>query len=93
MTELRMSMCVVLAALVLVVTATAEAQVGRRQTVLDPNVANEKELAGVPQLNATLVKGILDRRPFLSMTDLDVFLKPSLSDQQRTDLYAACSSR
>jgi DNA uptake protein ComE-like DNA-binding protein len=90
MTEKRMSAWVVLAVpvlVILVVATTAEAQVGRRQTVLDPNVASEKELLGVPQLNATLVKGILDRRPFLSMTDLDAFLKPSLSDQQRTDLY------
>lgn len=87
MTGFRFSTSVVLLAVVLGVSAVAEAQVGRRQTVLDPNIGSEKELLSLPHLNATLVKGILDRRPFLSMSDLDAFLRPSLNDQQRTDLY------
>lgn len=87
MTGFRFSTSVVLLAALLGVTAVAEAQVGRRQTVLDPNIASEKELLSLPHLNATLVKGILGRRPFLSMTDLDAFLRPSLNDRQRTDLY------
>ena len=87
MTGCRFSATVVLAAIVLSVAATPQAQVGRRQTVLDPNVATEKELLSLPHLNATLARGIVARRPFLSMTSLDAFLRPSLNDQQRTDLY------
>lgn len=83
----RMSRWVGLAALVVGVTAVGEAQMGRRQRVLDSNIASEKELLALPHLDAGLVRGILDRRPFLKMADLDAFLRSSLSDQQRTDLY------
>ena len=86
MTPLRIATCA-LTAVVSAAAAIAEAQVGKRQTVLDPNVAGEKELLALPHLNATLAKGLLGRRPFLSMTDLDAFLKPSLNDQQRAELY------
>jgi DNA uptake protein ComE-like DNA-binding protein len=86
MTPLRIATCA-LTAVVFAAGAIAEAQVGKRQTVLDPNVAGEKELLGLPHLNATLAKGLLGRRPFLSMADLDAFLKPSLNDQQRAELY------
>ena len=87
MTRVRICTRTALAVLLIGATATAHAQVGRRQTVLDPNIASEKELLALPHLNASLVKRILERRPFLSMTDLDAFLKPSVSDQQRRDLY------
>ena len=87
MTRVRICTRTALAVLLIAATATAHAQVGRRQTVLDPNIASEKELLALPHLNASLVKRILERRPFLSMTDLDAFLKPSVSDQQRRDLY------
>ena len=86
MTRFRVPVCV-LAAIVLGVVASAEAQVGRRQNVVDPNIASEQALLALPHLNATLVKGILARRPFLSMTELDASLRPSLNDQQRGELY------
>jgi len=69
------------------VAAIAEAQVGRRQALLDPNIAIEKELFSVPHLNGTLVRGILERRPFLSMTELDAFLRPSLRPEQLLQVY------
>jgi DNA uptake protein ComE-like DNA-binding protein len=87
MTRRRLQRFAVSTALIVACTAVTHAQVGRRQAVLDPNIATEKELLALPHLNATLVKGILDRRPFLSMTDLDTFLRSSLNDQQRSDLY------
>jgi DNA uptake protein ComE-like DNA-binding protein len=74
-------------ALTTALVSDAAAQVGRRQTVLDPNVASEKELLSLPQLDATLVKSLMGRRPFLSMSDLDAFLRPMLNDQQRSELY------
>lgn len=88
MTDLRISTCVVLAATAFAIGASVlEAQVGRRQAVLDPNIATEKELLALPHLDATIVKTILDRRPFLSMAETDKFLSQSLNQQQRTELY------
>jgi len=77
------------AAILLVSVGTmANAQVGRSQGLVEPNLAGEKELLALPHLNASLVKGIMDRRPFLSMTELNTFLGQSLSQQQRAELYA-----
>ncbi len=63
------------------------AQVGSSKGLVEPNLAGEKELLALPHLNATIVKGIIERRPFLNMTELNTFLSQSLSQQQRTELY------
>ena len=78
-----------IAALGLVVTlpAVAHGQVGRRLDVLDANTAPEKQLLGVPGLTPALTKSILERRPFLTATDLDMVLAQTLSREQRTDVY------
>jgi DNA uptake protein ComE-like DNA-binding protein len=71
-------------------TSGVEGQTGRRQgqpALTDPNIAGEKELLSLPHLNATIVKGIMERRPFLSMTDLNAFLSQSLNQQQLKELY------
>jgi DNA uptake protein ComE-like DNA-binding protein len=65
-----------------------EAQIGRQQGLIDPNIAAEKDLLALPHLNATIVKGLIERRPFLSMTDLNAFLSASLKKEQLTELYA-----
>ena len=67
-------------------SAATQAQAGRRGDVLDANTASEKQLLGLPALTPAVVKTILDRRPFLTMTDLDAVLAP-LSAEQRTALY------
>jgi DNA uptake protein ComE-like DNA-binding protein len=64
-----------------------EAQTGRRQDVVDPNVATEKELQALPHITAALTKTILDGRPFLNMTALDAVLAKSLQRPQLTELY------
>lgn len=74
-------------ALVLLTTSLLFAQLGKQQGLLDPNVAGEKELLALPHLNVTLVKSILDRRPFLSILELDTLLSTSLTKEQRTELY------
>ena len=66
---------------------TVDAQSGRRQEVIDPNVATEKELAALPHLTPPLVKSILDGRPFTNMTELDAMLAKSLKRPQLTELY------
>jgi len=65
----------------------AYAQLGRQQGLVEPNMATEQELSALPHMNAALVKGILERRPFLSMKELDAFLAASLSKEQLTELY------
>ena len=66
---------------------SALAQLGRQQGLVEPNTASEQQLQSLPGLNATLVKGVLERRPFLSMQALDSFLSESLNEQQRDELY------
>jgi len=74
--------------LALATADSVQAQVGRSQGQVDPNLAGEKELLALPHLNPTIVKGILERRPFLSMTDLNAFLSQSLKKERLTELYA-----
>ena len=75
------------AAWILSVAASLPAQVGRRQGMIEPNVADEKELMKLPALNAALVKGIVERRPFANMMDLHKFLSQSLDGKQLSELY------
>ncbi len=78
-----------LASLLLALTlATAtQAQLGRQQGLLDPNVAPEKDLTGLPHLNGDLAKQIVAQRPLLSITNLNALLAKSLKPEQLTELY------
>ena len=67
--------------------AGANSQAGRRGDALDANTASERQLLSVPGLTPALVKGILERRSFLTMTDFDTLVGQSLSREQRTELY------
>lgn len=62
-------------------------QVGKAQSIIDPNIAGEKELAALPHMNATLAQSLMKRRPFLSMTDFNAFLSQSLKAPQLAELY------
>ena len=66
----------------------AQAQVGNNDSVLNPNLAGEGELAGVAHLDGGLVDSIVDGRPFASALELDAVLSGSLSEEQRADVYA-----
>jgi len=79
----------VIAALALLAAFTGElnAQLGRQQGLIDPNVAPEKDLLALPHLNAELVKEIMAQRPFLSITNFDALLGKSLKKEQITELY------
>jgi len=66
---------------------TADAQVGKSPSLLDPNLATEQQLAGVPHLTPALIKRIMDQRPFLSMTDLNAVLSPTLGKAQLAEVY------
>ena len=56
--------------------------------VLNPNLAGEAELLALPHLNAALVQGIQDQRPFLNMTALHAVVGEALSEGQADELYA-----
>ena len=50
------------------------AQVGKSVTIVDANIASEKELTGLPHLTPALVKSVIGARPFPSITELDALL-------------------
>ena len=66
--------------------SSLDAQVGKRQNVLDANTASDKELLALPHMTPALAKTIIDRRPFASIKELDAVLQP-LSAPQRAELY------
>ena len=76
-----------LTGLIFVSALLLNAQVGNNNGVLNPNRATEEELSQLSHLNPELVKGILERRPFLSALDLNAYLSQSLSAEQLTELY------
>jgi DNA uptake protein ComE-like DNA-binding protein len=66
--------------------ANTTAQVGKG--LLDPNSASEKDLLALPHMNATIVKGVVERRPFMTMADLNKFLTDQgLTKPQLTELF------
>ena len=67
-------------------TDDSRSQVGQSQLV-NPDLASEKELLGLPHMNGAIVKSILAQRPFLNMADLHALLSKSLSKEQLTELY------
>src|SRR5687767_12838761 len=67
-------------------TGTVRAQVG--QGLLDFNVAAEKELLALPNMTPAVVKGILEGRPFTSITELNaLLLGQKLTQEQANEAY------
>jgi len=83
----RMTATMVALVLALALSNIGQAQVGRSEGLVNPDLANEKELLSLPHMNATLVKDIMERRPFLKMSDLNSLLAPSLRREQLAELY------
>ena len=87
MVFLRLAQAAIMTSAVLVGASPALAQVGKPVTIVDANIASEKELAAVPHLNPALVKAIVDARPFPTISELDAVLSKSLKREQITELY------
>jgi len=83
----RFWLTLAVATLSLSIAGAGSAQVGRHQGMTEPNVADEKELVKLPHLNPSLVKGIVEHRPFANMMELHKFLSPSLESKQLNELY------
>lgn len=63
------------------------AQVGKRDGMIDPNLATETELRALPGVSEAIAKVIVSRRPFLTMAEFDAAIAPSLARDARADLY------
>jgi DNA uptake protein ComE-like DNA-binding protein len=70
-------------------STAAFAQVGKPLTIVDANIAPEKDLLGFPHMNAAIVKGLIDKRPFASIKDLHAYLlSQGLTAAQAMEFYA-----
>src|SRR3990170_3142159 len=73
-------------ALASLLAVPAGAQVGKG--LVDPNVASEQELLALPHMTPAIVKGLLEKRPFMSVTELQAYLLgQKLTEQQATEFY------
>jgi len=67
---------------------SASAQLGRQMGLVDPNVATEAQLLAVPHLNATVVKALMEKRPFMNIVELNTWLlTQGLTQQQLGESY------
>jgi DNA uptake protein ComE-like DNA-binding protein len=68
--------------------STAQAQVGKSLGVVDANTASEKDLLAMPHMTPAIVKGLIEKRPFASITDLNAYLLgQKLTPQQAMEFY------
>ncbi len=68
-----------------VLEAPAGAQVGK---LVDPNMATESELQQLPHMTPAIVKGMLEKRPFKTVVDLNKFLlDQQLTPDQAKEFY------
>lgn len=87
MKQTRSLMIVASIVLMFSLWGVTRAQVGRSEGLVNPDLASEKELLAIPYLNVTIARSIMERRPFLKMTDLNSLLAQSLSKEQLAELY------
>jgi len=70
----------------LVVGVALHAQVGKG--LIDPNVASEQQLAGLPHMTPAIVKAMTEKRPFMTITELNAFLQSQgLAKEQAAEFY------
>lgn len=87
MSRIRLSLCVLLALLILPSTSSVlQGQVGKG--LLDANTATEAQLTALPGMTADIVKALVAARPFASVVDLNTFLTgQQLTAEQTTAIY------
>ena len=72
----------------LVFTVGLFGQVGKSLGVVDANVVPEKDLLTFPHMTPAVVKGILEKRPFNSITELHAYLlSGKLTAEQAMEFY------
>ena len=78
------------AAALLAVVATAvpaRAQVGKSLGVVDANTAAEKDLLAMPHMTPAIVKGLIEKRPFASISDLNAYLLSQKLTQDQANAF------
>jgi len=56
--------------------------------IMDFNTATEKDLLTLPNITPAIVKGVIDKRPFASITDVNTYLlSQGLTAEQATAIY------
>jgi DNA uptake protein ComE-like DNA-binding protein len=79
---------VAIAVLTAVLTVPVQGQVGKSLGVVDANIAPEKDLLAMPHMTPAIVKNLIDKRPFTSITDLNAFLlSQGLTADQAMEFY------
>jgi DNA uptake protein ComE-like DNA-binding protein len=72
-------------ALLGVLATPAGAQVGK---LIDPNMASETDLAQLPNMTPAIAKGMIAKRPFKTVVDLNKFLlEQKLTSDQAKEFY------
>ena len=75
-------------ALAINLSINIEGQVGKSIGLIDANTASEKDLLTFPSMTPAIVKGLIERRPFASIVDLNAYLlSQSLTPQQAAEFY------
>ena len=70
------------------IATPAAAQVGKSLGVMDANTAPERDLLTMPHMTPAIVKGLLEKRPFASITDLNAYLlSQKLTQEQANEFY------
>ena len=84
-TSSRMAAAAIMA-LGLTLGVSVSGQVGKG--ILDANTAVDKDLLALPHMTPAIVKGLLDKRPFGSIVELNAFLtSQSLTPPQAAEFY------
>ena len=83
-----MAIAFVVGAMTFAVNGSAFAQVGKSLGVVDANSAAETDLLGMPHMTPAIVKGLIEKRPFDSITDLNSYLLgQKLTQEQAMAFY------
>jgi DNA uptake protein ComE-like DNA-binding protein len=79
----------IVAALFTIVFAAvpASAQVGKSLGVVDANTAPEKDLLAMPHMTPAIVKGLIEKRPFASITELNAYLLSQKLTQEQANAF------
>jgi len=78
----------ILGVCVLAWSVSAHAQVGKSLGVVDANLAAEQDLLAMPHMTPAIVKGLIEKRPFASITDLNAYLLgQKLTPEQAMEFY------
>ena len=71
----------------LTLSGVALAQVGNNDVLVDPNLVEADELAGIPHMTVVLVQAVIDGRPYLTAGQLDDVLASASDENQREEIY------